>query len=213
MSVQLTVQKSAGGQGGKLDLSEAAFGRDFNQPLVHQVVTAYRAGGRAGTRAQKNRAQVSGGGAKPWRQKGTGRARAGTIRSPLFRGGGMAFPARPKNFSQKVNRNMYRAAMRSILSELHRQSRLIAVDNFNLEKPSTKTLLAALAAVGAFDANEPRRCLIVLAEDDRNVELSARNLIYVSVCAGAQIDPLSLVSHEKVVVTQDAAKKIDEALQ
>ncbi|MGR3985118.1 MAG: 50S ribosomal protein L4 [Gammaproteobacteria bacterium] len=213
MTVQLTVHKAAGGRQGKLDLSEAAFGRDFNQPLVHQVVTAYRAGGRAGTRAQKNRAAVRGGGAKPWRQKGTGRARAGTIRSPIFRGGGLAFPAQTKDFSQKVNRNMYRAAMRSILSELHRQERLIAVDGLGLEQPSTKALLATLGTLGAFDANAPRRCLIVLADDDRNVQLSARNIIGVSVCAGARIDPLSLISHEKIVVTLDAAKKIDEALQ
>ncbi|MGR3915007.1 MAG: 50S ribosomal protein L4, partial [Gammaproteobacteria bacterium] len=156
---------------------------------------------------------VRGGGAKPWRQKGTGRARAGTIRSPIFRGGGLAFPAQTKDFSQKVNRGMYRAAMRSILSELHRQARLIAVDSLSLENPSTKTLLATLAALGAFDASAPRRCLIVLADDDRNVQLSARNIIGISVCAGARIDPLSLISHEKIVVTLDAAKKIDEALQ
>ena len=179
----------------------------FNEPLVHQVVIACQAGRRAGTRAQKNRAAVRGGGAKPWRQKGSGRARAGTIRSPIFRGGGVVFPAANKDFSQKINRKMYRAAMRSILSELHRQERLIVVQELVMERPSTRALAATLAALDASGA------LLVLAGEDRNVELSARNLAAVSVCSGGRVDPLALLSHDKVVVTVDAARKLDEALQ
>jgi len=207
MTVQLKINATAGGDGGNIDLSDAAFGREYNEPLVHQVVVAYQAGRRAGTRAQKNRAAVRGGGAKPWRQKGGGRARAGTIRSPIFRGGGLAFPAASKDFSHKVNRKMYRAAMRSILSELHRQERLIVVDQLAMEQPSTKRLAATLEALDA------GRALVVLAAGDRNVELSARNLASVAVCASGQIDPVSLISYDKVVVTADAARRIDEALQ
>ncbi len=213
MTVQLTINKPAGSNAGTpdtLDVSDAAFGGKFNEPLVHQVVVACQAGRRAGTRAQKNRAAVSGGGAKPWRQKGTGRARAGTIRSPIFRGGGVAFPASNKDFSQKVNRKMYRAAMRSILAELHRQERLIVVDGLSMAAPSTKTLAATL---NALTAPGDAKALLVLAEEDYNIALSARNLAAVSVCASARIDPLALISHDKVVVTVDAARKIDEALQ
>ena len=210
MAIRLTVNQAAGGHG-HLELSDATFGGAFNEPLVHQVVVAYQASRRAGTRAQKNRAAVRGGGSKPWRQKGTGRARAGTIRSPIFRGGGVAFPASTKDFSQKVNRKMYRAAMRAILSELNRQERLIVVDRFALEQPSTKALAAKLSALGA--ANGAAKALVVLAEENRNVELSARNLPSVSVCVGGRIDPVSLISHDKVVLTEDAAKQIDEALQ
>ncbi len=212
MSVQLKIVKIGGqvSDGGSLELSDAAFGKEFNEPLVHQVVTAYQAGGRAGTRAQKNRAAVRGGGAKPWRQKGSGRARAGTIRSPLFRGGGVIFPAANADFSQKVNRKMYRAAMRSILSELNRQERLVVVDRLAMEQPSTKALAATLKTLGAAEAG---KALLVLAEDDHNVQLSARNLASVAVCESRSIDPLALLSHDKVVVTVDAAKQIDEALQ
>lgn len=206
MSIQLRV---AGG--GSLEVSEVAFGGEFNEPLVHQVVTAYQAGGRAGTRAQKNRAAARGGGAKPWRQKGSGRSRAGTIRSPLFRGGGVAFPAAPKDFSQKVNRKMYRAAMRGILAELHRQQRLLVVEELPAEKPSTKTLAAALAKLGLTPGDG--KALIVLADADENIALSARNLAKVSLCTGARIDPVSLISHDKVVCTAEAARKIDAALQ
>ncbi len=208
MTVQLKINPIAGGRGGDLQLSAVTFGRAFNEPLVHQVVVAYQAGGRAGTRAQKNRAAVRGGGAKPWRQKGTGRARAGTIRSPIFRGGGVAFPASTKDFSQKVNRGMYRAAMRSILSELSRQKRLIVVDKITMDAPSTKQLAATLAQL-----NVAANTLLVLAQTDENVELSARNLASVSVCASGRINPLSLVSHDKIVLTVDAARQIDEALQ
>ena len=211
MSVQLKVNSIAGKvaskAAGQVDLSDIAFASTFNEPLIHQVVVAYQAGARSGTRAQKNRAAVRGGGAKPWRQKGTGRARAGTIRSPIFVGGGRAFPAANKDFSQKVNRKMYRAAMRSIFSELHRQERLIVVDGFAMEKPSTKMLASTLESLGAAKA------LLVLAEEDKNITLSARNLGAVSVCASAGINPLALISHDKVVVTVDAARKIDQALQ
>ncbi|MDD9810983.1 MAG: 50S ribosomal protein L4 [Gammaproteobacteria bacterium] len=209
MTVQLKINPTGGGKSKSrnLDLSDAAFGIDFNEALVHQVVVAYQAGRRAGTRAQKNRAAVRGGGAKPWRQKGGGRARAGSIRSPIFRGGGVTFPATTKDFSHKVNRKMYRAAMRSILSELHRQERLVVVDQLAMDAPSTKQLAATLRALDA------GRALVVLAGDDRNVELSARNLASVEVCVSGQIDPVSLISYDKVVVTVDAARQIDEALQ
>lgn len=206
MSVQLSISKSGGGQSGAIDLSDA-FGADYNEALIHQVVTAYQAGGRSGTRAQKNRSAVAGGGAKPWRQKGTGRARAGTISSPIFRGGGRAFPSSTQNFSHKINRKMYRAAMRSILSELIRLERLVVVDDWAMDKPATKSLAQNLASMDA------EKSLIVLAEDNANIELSARNLKWVSVCNSSEIDPVSLLSHEKVLVTVEAARKIDEALK
>ncbi len=207
MAIKLKVNKLAGGKTANVDLSDENFGVDFNESLVHQVVIAYQAGGRSGTRAQKNRAAVRGGGAKPWKQKGTGRARAGTIRSPIFTGGGRAFPAATQDFSQKVNKKMYRAAMRSILSELNRQERLVVVDDIAMEAPKTKSLVETLAKI---DVNQ---VLLVLAENNANVELSARNLNSVSVCSSSEINPVNLISHEKVVITADAAKRIDEALQ
>ena len=206
MSVQIAINKSGGGQSGTMDLSDA-FGVAYNEALIHQVVTAYQAGARAGTKAQKNRAAVAGGGAKPWRQKGTGRARAGTINSPIFRGGGRAFPAATRDYSQKVNRKMYRAAMRSILSELNRQERLVVVDELSMDTPKTGALVKTL---NALDAD---KSLLVLAEDNANVELSARNLKSVAVINSHEIDPLSLISFDKVVVTVGAIKKIDEALK
>ena len=207
MTIQLKVNPMSGGSSSEVELSDGNFGAAFNEPLIHQVVVAYQAGGRSGTRAQKNRAAVSGGGAKPWRQKGTGRARAGTIRSPIFTGGGRAFPASTQDFSQKVNRKMYRAAMRSILSELNRQERLIIVDDLVMEQPKTGSLVDML---GKLDASQ---ALLVLAEENQNVELSARNVQSVSVCTSRDIDPVSLVRHDKVVLTAQAAKNIDEALQ
>lgn len=206
MSVKLAINKAGGGKSGALKLSDV-FSADYNESLIHQVVVAYQAGARAGTRAQKNRAAVAGGGAKPWRQKGTGHARAGTISSPIFRGGGRAFPARTCDFSQKVNRKMYRAAMRSILSELNRQDRLVIIDKIAMDKPATGAFLKRLNAI---DAN---KALVILAQDDANIALSARNLKSVSVCSSREINPVSLLSHEKVVVTVEAVKKIDEALQ
>jgi len=190
-----------------ISVSDTAFGVAFNESLVHQVVVAYQAGGRQGTRAQKNRSAVRGGGSKPWRQKGSGRARAGTIRSPLFRGGGRAFPASTRDFSQKVNRKMYRAAMRSILSELHRQERLIVVQALSMSEPKTRVLSEILKPIDALQS------LIVLLEADRNIDLSSRNLPEVSVSTSQSLNPVSLISHEKVIMTAEAIKAVDRALQ
>ena len=192
--------------GGTVTVSEVAFGKEFNEPLVHQVVTAYMAAGRQGSKAQKTRSEVSGGGKKPWRQKGTGRARAGTIRSPLWRSGGVTFAAKPRDFEQKVNRKMYRGAMRCILSELVRQDRLVVVDSFDVSEPKTKALVAKLKDLGAQSA------LIVAADVSENLYLAARNLPKVDVCDVQAADPVSLIAHEKVVVTVDALKKIEELL-
>lgn len=189
-----------------VELADATFATEFNETLVHQVVTAYLAGGRSGTKAQKNRAAVRGGGAKPWRQKGTGRARAGTIRSPLWRGGGRTFAAVPRDFSQKVNKKMYRSAMRSIMAELVRQERLVAVDAFAMEAPKTKMLNDKLKGMGLNN-------VLIVAEDlDDNLMLSARNLMNVEVCAAGSIDPVSLVRFEKVLFTVPALKKVEEML-
>jgi large subunit ribosomal protein L4 len=189
-----------------LTVSETTFGREFNESLVHQVVVAYAAGARQGTRAQKTRSDVSGGGAKPWRQKGTGRARAGTIRSPIWRSGGVTFAARPQDHSQKVNKKMYRGALKSILSELVRQERLIVVDNFSVEAPKTKELVAKLKELELNDA------LIVTAEVDENLFLAARNLYKVDVRDAGTIDPVSLIAFDKVVMTAEAVKQVEEML-
>lgn len=192
--------------GGTVTVSEVAFGKEFNEPLVHQVVTAYMAAGRQGSKAQKTRSEVSGGGKKPWKQKGTGRARAGTIRSPLWRSGGVTFAAKPRDFEQKVNRKMYRGAMRCILSELVRQNRLVVVDSFDVAEPKTKALIVKLKDLGVQSA------LIVGADVSENLYLAARNLPKVDVCDVQAADPVSLIAHEKVVVTVDALKKIEELL-
>jgi len=192
--------------GGTVTVSEVAFGKEFNEPLVHQVVTAFLAGGRQGSKAQKTRSEVSGGGKKPWRQKGTGRARAGTIRSPLWRSGGVTFAAKPRDFDQKVNRKMYRGAMRCILSELVRQDRLVVVDKFDIAEPRTKLLVAKLKELNVESA------LIVSADINENLYLSARNLPKVDVCDVQAADPVSLIAHDKVIVTVDALKKIEELL-
>lgn len=189
-----------------LEVSDATFGREFNEALVHQVVVAYAAGARQGTRAQKNRSDVRGGGKKPWRQKGTGRARAGTIRSPIWVGGGVTFAARPQDHSQKVNKKMYRGAVRSILSELVRQDRLIVVENFSVEAPKTKELKAKLKEM------ELKDVLIITEELDENLFLAARNLYKVDVRDVQGIDPVSLIAFDKVVVTASAVKKIEESL-
>jgi large subunit ribosomal protein L4 len=189
-----------------LTVSETTFGREFNEALVHQVVVAYAAGARQGTRAQKTRSEVSGGGAKPWRQKGTGRARAGTIRSPIWRTGGVTFAAKPQDHSQKVNKKMYRGAMKSILSELVRQERLIVVDNFSVEAPKTKELVAKLKELELNDV------LIVTGEVDENLFLAARNLYKVDVRDVAGIDPVSLIAFDKVVMTAAAVKQVEEML-
>jgi len=189
-----------------VSVSDAAFAREYNEDLVHQVVTAYMAGARQGTRAQKNRAAVNGGGRKPWRQKGTGRARAGTTRSPIWRSGGVTFAAKPQDHSQKVNRKMYRAAMQTIMSELARQDRLMVVESLDLEAPKTKLLLQRLGEYGVDNV------LIVSTEVDENLYLAARNLHKVDVSDVCDIDPLSLIGHDKVMVTLGAVKKIEEML-
>ncbi|MFC7368458.1 MULTISPECIES: 50S ribosomal protein L4 [Vreelandella] len=191
---------------GTVEVADATFGKEFNEALVHQVVTAYLAGGRQGTRAQKNRSDVRGGGKKPWRQKGTGRARAGTIRSPLWRSGGVTFAARPQDHSQKVNRKMYRAAMRSILSELVRQERLVVVEEFSVEAPKTKQVAAKLKELNI------EKVLIVTEELDEKLYLAARNLPHVDVVDVAAADPVSLVAFDKVLVTVSALRKFEEKL-
>ncbi|MEW6168435.1 MAG: 50S ribosomal protein L4 [Pseudomonadota bacterium] len=190
-----------------LSVSDAVFGAEYNEPLIHQVVTAYLAGGRAGTKAQKSKGMVSGGGKKPWRQKGTGRARAGSIRSPLWRGGGKTFAAVPRDFSQKVNRKMYRGAIRSIVAELARQNHLIVAESFTVDAPKTKGLLERLAQVGTNDI------LIVTGEVDQNLFLSARNIPHVAVCDVEAINPVTLLTHQKVLMTADAVKKLEAWLQ
>ncbi len=189
-----------------LQVSETTFGREFNEALVHQVVVAYAAAARQGTRAQKTRSEVSGGGKKPWRQKGTGRARAGTIRSPIWRGGGVTFAAKPQDHSQKVNRKMYRGAIQSILSELVRQDRLVVVEKFGVEAPKTKELLTKLQALDLKDV------LIVTPEVEENLFLAARNLYKVDVRDVTGIDPVSLIAFDKVLMTADAVKQIEEML-
>lgn len=192
--------------GGTVSVSEVAFAKEFNEPLVHQVVVAFMAASRQGSKAQKTRSEVSGGGKKPWRQKGTGRARAGTIRSPIWRSGGVTFAAKPRDYEQKVNRKMYRGAMRCILSELVRQERLIIVDDVSLAEPKTKLMVAKLKELNAEGA------LIVADQVAENVYLAARNIPKVGVCDVQSIDPVSLIAHDKVVITVDALRKIEEQL-
>ncbi|MEE4186535.1 MAG: 50S ribosomal protein L4 [Gammaproteobacteria bacterium] len=193
--------------GGSLELADSSFAADFNETLVHQVVTAFMAKGRAGTKAQKNRSAVRGGGAKPWRQKGTGRARAGTSRSPIWVGGGRAFAAQPRDFSQKVNRKMYRGAMRSILSELLRQDRVMVVDSLKLDEPRTRLLAARLAELGVGEN-------VLILVDAYNVDLclAARNLPHVDVLDLREVNPVSLVRFEKVLTTEAALKGLEESL-
>ncbi len=206
MEIKVTTNSGAD-SGSSIIVSDSVFSREFNEDLVHQVVTAYMAGGRAGTKSQKNRSAVRGGGAKPWRQKGTGRARAGTSRSPIWRSGGVTFAAQPRNYSQKVNKKMHRAAMQAILSELARQERLIIVDSLAQETPKTKELFAKLKELGLENA------LLVTDQYDENLHLSARNLINVDTIYASAINPVSLIAHENVVMTTEAIKKIEEQLQ
>jgi len=191
-----------------IEVAESTFAKSFNEALIHQVVTAYLSGARAGTKAQKSRSDVSGGGAKPWRQKGTGRARAGTIRSPLWRKGGKTFAAVPRDHSQKVNRKMHQGAMRSILSELIRQERLVVVEDFSVEQPKTQMLLAKFKTLSIADS-----VLIITDEIDLNLMLAARNLHWVGVCSTIHISPANLIAFEKVLVTFKALKRIEEVLQ
>lgn len=189
-----------------IDVCERTFGGEFNETLVHQAVVAYMAGGRQGSKKQKTRSEVSGGGAKPWRQKGTGRARAGTIRSPIWRGGGATFAARPQDHSQKLNKKMYRAAMRSILAELVRQDRLVVVEDFSVDAPKTKALLGKLDTLGLQDV------LIVSENVEQNLYLAARNLPHVDVRDVQASDPVSLIAYDKVLMTVSAVKKFEEML-
>ncbi|WP_372833622.1 50S ribosomal protein L4 [Pontibacterium sp.] len=194
------------GANGSVEVSDLAFGKEFNEALVHQVVTAYLAGARQGTKAQKNRSAVSGGGAKPWRQKGTGRARAGTSRSPIWRTGGVTFAAQPRDHAQKVNKKMYRAAMRCIFSELVRQERLVVVEDFALESPKTKQFVAKLNELDLSNV------LLITADVEQNLYLAARNVPHVDVRDAAGVDPVSLVGFDKVLVTVAALKKVEEVL-
>jgi large subunit ribosomal protein L4 len=206
--MELAVQPLGGQAAGQtVAVPDRVFDQPFNEPLVHQIVVAYLAGGRAGTRAQKSRAEVSGGGRKPWRQKGTGRARVGSIRSPLWRGGGVTFAARPQDHSQKVNRKMYRAALRSIFSELRRQERLLVVGDLALAEPKTRLMVARLAELGIQSS-----ALLVTDAPDRNLELSARNLPQVAVREVSRLDPVSLIRFDKVVLTTGAVARVGEWL-
>ena len=192
---------------GEIAVSDEVFAREFNEGLVHQVVTAYRATMREGTKAQKTRSDVRGGGSKPWRQKGTGRARAGTIRSPIWRGGGRTFAAKPRNFKQKVNKKMYRGALRSILSELIRQGRFVAVKTFDLDQAKTKLAVNALRALDASDA------LIITDNVSDNLYLSVRNIPKIGLIETSGIDPVLLISHDKIIITEKALGDLEAALR
>jgi large subunit ribosomal protein L4 len=192
--------------GASVSVSDAVFGADYKEGLIHQVVTAYMNAARSGTKKQKTRSEVAGGGAKPWRQKGTGRARAGTIRSPIFRTGGVTFAARPRSYEQKVNRKMYRGALRSIVSELVRQERLAVVESISIEAPKTKELLGKLSDMNVADA------LIVTEQFEENLMLASRNLYNVGVINVDEVGPLALIGYEKVVITSGALKALEEKL-
>ena len=202
--MKLQLKNSA--SNGEIQLSDAAFGRAYNEALVHQVVTAYMAAGRAGTKAQKTRAEVRGGGKKPWSQKGTGQARVGSIRSPSWVGGGRAFAARPRDFTQKVNRKMYRAAMQTMVSELVRQDRIVAIESLDLSAPKTKLLIAKLKEFGL------TRALILVEAYEEKLFLAARNVPYVEVMPVASLDPLSLIKHDKILATVGALKLLEARL-
>ncbi|MCW8880885.1 MAG: 50S ribosomal protein L4 [Sedimenticola sp.] len=203
--MDLNVQ-AGNGKSETISVSDNVFAADYNEALIHQVVTAYMAAARAGTKASKSRSDVSGGGIKPFRQKGTGRARAGTIRSPIWRSGGVTFAARPRDYSQKVNRKMYRGALRSILSELLRTERMVVVADFAVEAPKTKQLVAKLGDLGM------KEVLIVASQPDENLYLAARNLYGVDVCDVREIDPVSLIGFDKVVITSESLKQLEESL-
>jgi large subunit ribosomal protein L4 len=207
--MDISLRSANGESAGTISVSDVTFDRAYNESLVHQVVTAYQAAARAGTHQQKTRSDVRGGGAKPWRQKGTGRARAGTSRSPIWRSGGVTFAARPRDYSKKVNRKMYRGAVSSMLSELIRQDRLIVVEGFAVEAPKTKDLLVKLNGLGVDNA------MIVVEADDTNLNLrlAARNLHKIDVCDIEEVDPVSLIRFAHVVITSSALKKLEERLQ
>lgn len=201
--MELTIQKSDSGKAGTMNVADSVFSVEFNEPLIHQVLTSYLAGARSGTKAQKTRAEVRGGGRKPFKQKGTGRARAGTIRSPIWRGGGITFAAKPRDHSKKLNKKMYRAAMRSILSELVRQERFICVDEFNVDESKTKLVKDKLASLSLDDV------LIVTEELNENLYLGVRNIPKVDVIDTNEIDPYSLIGFDKVLMTQAAVEKVE----
>jgi large subunit ribosomal protein L4 len=203
MELQLIGAKKA-----KVEVSEAIFSANYNEPLIHQVVTAFLAAGRAGTAAQKTRSEVRGGGKKPWAQKGGGRARAGTIRSPLWRKGGVTFAAKPRNYEQKVNKKMYRAAIRSIFSELIRMDRLMVIDAFTAETPKTRDLITKLA-----ELKIEKKVLIITEDIEENLYLAARNLFKVDVRDVAAVDPVALVGTEQVLITSAALKQFEELLK
>jgi large subunit ribosomal protein L4 len=203
MELQLIGSKKA-----KIELPETIFGCEYNEPLIHQVVTAFLAAGRAGTAAQKTRSEVRGGGIKPWNQKGSGRARAGTIRSPIWRKGGVTFAAKPRNYEQKVNRKMYRAAVRSIFSELIRLERLLVIESFTVDSPKTRDLIAKLA-----ELKIEKNVLIIADTIEENLYLASRNLINVNVRDVAAVDPVALVGTEQVLITSAALKQFEELLK
>ena len=205
--MNLNISKPGKGTSKKaVDVSEATFGRQFNEALVHQVVVAFMAGARQGTRANKGRSDVNGGGRKPFRQKGTGRARAGTIRSPLWRGGGVTFAASPQDYTQKVNKKMFRGAMQSILSELVRQDRLLVVEDFSVDAPRTKEVVKRLKEY------ELENVLVVVEEVDENLYLGSRNIRTVAVTDVQGMNPVNLIGFEKVLITVGALKKAEEML-
>ena len=201
--MELSIQQAGKKKAAVMNVADSVFSAEFNEPLVHQVLTTYMAGARAGTKAQRTRSEVRGGGKKPWRQKGTGRARAGTIRSPLWRSGGVTFAAKPRDYSKKLNKKMYRGAMRAIFSELLRQNRLVVVDSFNVEEPKTKLVKQKLADLGLEEV------LIITEELNEQLYLGIRNLPKVDVIDTNEIDPYSLIGFEKVLITQPAVEKIE----
>ena len=201
--MELSIQQAGKKKAAVMNVADSVFSAEFNEPLVHQVLTTYMAGARAGTKAQRTRSEVRGGGKKPWRQKGTGRARAGTIRSPLWRSGGVTFAAKPRDYSKKLNKKMYRGAMRAIFSELLRQDRLVVVDSFNVEEPKTKLVKQKLAELGLEEV------LIITEELNEQLYLGIRNLPKVDVIDTNEIDPYSLIGFEKVLITQPAVEKIE----
>ena len=201
--MELTLQQSGAGETAALTVSDHVFGAEFNEPLVHQVLTAYRAGARSGTRAQRSRSEARGGGRKPRRQKGTGLARAGTIRSPIWRGGGVTFAAKPQSHAKKVNKKMYRAAMRAILSELVRQQRMVCVTEFDVDEAKTRMVQEKLDGLGLQEA------LIITPEPGRNLSLGVRNIPRVRALAAAELNPYALIGYDKVLITRAAVEKIE----
>ncbi len=201
--MELKLHKSGKKRAGTVKVSDAVFAADFNEPLIHQVLAAFMAGARSGTKAQKSRAEVRGGGRKPWRQKGLGRARAGTIRSPIWRGGGVTFAAKPRDHTMKVNKKMYRGAIRAILSELVRQERLVCIDEFNVEEAKTRAVLNKLDDLGL------NKVLIISDDVSEYLYLGVRNIPCVEVIDTAEIEPYTLIGFEKVLMTKGALEKVE----